>query len=276
MEDIIRFNSKEVEIPSINIQLLYLEHCVYNNKKRGACHSHSFWQAEIVLAGKIKVFFKDKKIILKEGSVLIIPPGVQHAFEYEGDHTEYISFKFSCTGAETVNNPHVYGNEYGTEYLCNYLLSIMQNYDTDRRLISVHIQNSLKTFLELEIVYGVNLSPKSLPDQIRDILKRSGKSFPSVSKVADEVGLSRPYISRLIKTETGLSLKPFIDREYIEIAKQMLRMSDLNISEIAQQLGFKDLFSFSKFFKRIEKISPTEFHQQYIKDHEEQSTASVL
>ena len=168
MENKIRFSSNEVQF--LSLELLYLEHLAFNKEIRRAYHSHWFWQAEMVLAGTVIVHLTNQEIIIKKGDILIYSWYIRHACEYQNDYTEYISFKFSCTGAEIVKNPHVYGFSHGTEYLYNYMLSILQDFDTNRRLIAVHIQNSLKTFLELGNCIRHQLTPK--------IISRSCSGFP--------------------------------------------------------------------------------------------------
>jgi AraC-like DNA-binding protein len=262
MEDRLYFSSNKADIPSLDIQLLYLEHREFTREQRRSYHSHGFWQAELVLDGTVLVHFADQTITIDIGAVLIIPPGKRHAFEYLNSPTEYVSFKFSCSGTDAIRDPLVYTEEYGAASLSSYLLSILKDFSANQRLIAVHIQNTLKTLLEIEVLYGTPLPPRTIADQVRDVLVQSAGPFPSVETISRQLGLSRPYISRLLKIETGLSMKPFIDRECIRIAKQMLSLSDLTISEIAFQLGFKDLFSFSKFFKRLEHVSPTDYHRQ--------------
>ena len=45
----------------------------------------------------------------------------------------------------------------------------------------------------------------------------------------------------------------------IKHAKQLLLTSDLNISQIAESVGYDDVLAFSAFFKKNTKLSPTEF-----------------
>ena len=263
MEDRLYFGNQKAEIPSLDIRLRYLEHRIFTREQRRNFHSHGFWQAELVMTGTVVVHFPDQTVTLHEGAVLIIPPGKRHSFEYQNSPTEYVSFKFSSTGTEQIGNPLLYTDEYGAGPLSSYLISILENFEVNQPLIAVHIQNTLKTLLEIQVLYGTPLPPKTVADQVSDIVLQTTGTFPSVTEVSRQLGLSRPYISRLLKDETGLSMKPFIDQERIRVAKQMLSLSDLTITEIAFQLGFNDLFSFSKFFKRLEHVSPTEYHRKH-------------
>ncbi|UTW62834.1 helix-turn-helix domain-containing protein [bacterium SCSIO 12741] len=85
------------------------------------------------------------------------------------------------------------------------------------------------------------------------------KGLPSVKYCADHVNLSPNYLSDLLKKETGKSTKEHIDYFLIDKAKNLLLNSELNISEIAYELGFEQPKSFSNLFKKKTGVSPKEF-----------------
>lgn len=87
--------------------------------------------------------------------------------------------------------------------------------------------------------------------------------IPSVSYFANELNLSANYLSRLLRNLTGQSTKQFIQDKIIELAKERLSTTDLSVSEIAYELGFEHIQSFSKLFKRKVTLSPTEFRQSF-------------
>lgn len=66
-------------------------------------------------------------------------------------------------------------------------------------------------------------------------------------------------LNDVTKRLTGFTLKDYIDSEIIRQAKRQLASSDNNISIIANDLGFKEIGNFSKFFKKHNGSSPREF-----------------
>lgn len=54
----------------------------------------------------------------------------------------------------------------------------------------------------------------------------------------------------------------YITRQKIEKAKDLLAATSGSVSEIADQLGFGDLFYFSRQFKKHAGLAPTEFRKQ--------------
>jgi AraC family transcriptional regulator, transcriptional activator of pobA len=62
---------------------------------------------------------------------------------------------------------------------------------------------------------------------------------------------------------TGKNTQQHIHDKLIEKAKQKLSTTDLSVSEIAYELGFEHLQSFSKLFKQKTNQTPLEFRQAF-------------
>ena len=80
--------------------------------------------------------------------------------------------------------------------------------------------------------------------------------LPSVKYCAEKLSLSPNYLSDLLKKETGKNTKEHIDYYLLEKAKKLLLNTELNINQIAYDLGFEDPKSFSKLFKKKNGITP--------------------
>ena len=81
----------------------------------------------------------------------------------------------------------------------------------------------------------------------------------TVQQLADIAGLSRYHFSRLFKEATDKSLIEYVNMIRINKAENMLRSKSMNISEIALETGFSDIYYFSRTFKKLKKVSPTEW-----------------
>ncbi len=90
------------------------------------------------------------------------------------------------------------------------------------------------------------------------LLERNGDM--SISDIAKKCGVSECYFRRLFMEYSGMSPMDFRQHYRIEKAKQLL-MSDegLSITEIAEELGFADVYHFSKTFKKYSGMAPSKF-----------------
>lgn len=89
------------------------------------------------------------------------------------------------------------------------------------------------------------------------------KGLPTVAFVAESLNVSPDYLSGLLRTLTGMNTRQHIHYKLIEKAKEKLSTTSFSISEIAYQLGFEHLQSFSKLFKAKTTISPADFRQSF-------------
>lgn len=89
------------------------------------------------------------------------------------------------------------------------------------------------------------------------------QGLPSVTHIAEQLNVSPGYLSSLLKSLTGQSTQQHLHNKLIELAKEKLSTSNLSVSEIAYELGFEHLQSFSKLFKTKTSLSPLEFRQSF-------------
>lgn len=90
----------------------------------------------------------------------------------------------------------------------------------------------------------------------------------TLEEVANEVFLSKSYLSSIFKQETGISITDFINQTRIAHSKKLLSGTSKSLIEIANECAFGDQSYFSRVFKRYEGISPKQFRSSistYIK-----------
>ena len=80
---------------------------------------------------------------------------------------------------------------------------------------------------------------------------------------AEKVYLSAAYLGILFKRETGQNFSDYLISVRIEKAKEMLKDIRFNINEISDKVGYKDNRYFSKLFKSIEGVNPTQYRQMF-------------
>lgn len=79
-----------------------------------------------------------------------------------------------------------------------------------------------------------------------------------IEQLASETGVSRMQLYRKMNALTGMTVKEFIRNVRIKRAKQLLEQGTLTVSEIAYEVGFKDIAYFRKCFKAHFGVNPSE------------------
>ncbi len=97
--------------------------------------------------------------------------------------------------------------------------------------------------------------------KINDYLEENYKNEVSLDTVAEVVNLSKSYLSFIFKENSGLNFVDYVNQFRLEKAKELLRSSSRNISEIAELVGYSSANSFSKVFKKYNGISPGQYRK---------------
>lgn len=79
------------------------------------------------------------------------------------------------------------------------------------------------------------------------------------SRIADELHLSRNYLSSLFKKEIGCTFQAYLMKYRIRKAKELISKDDTTITVVAEKAGFYDLAHFSKAFKKQTGKCPTDY-----------------
>lgn len=77
------------------------------------------------------------------------------------------------------------------------------------------------------------------------------------TRLAELTGLSSPYLNKLFKRYTGSTLQQYMIRVKMERALHLLGETTMNVTEVAHALGFADVFSFSKRFRKYFGYPPS-------------------
>lgn len=81
----------------------------------------------------------------------------------------------------------------------------------------------------------------------------------NVNQIASYMGMSRVQVYRKVKALMGYSVNDYVVKVKLKKAKHLILNSDLNISEIAYQVGFSSPAYFSTAFKNHYRVSPKDY-----------------
>ena len=111
---------------------------------------------------------------------------------------------------------------------------------------------------------STNASIRSRRARLANYVQHHLSDAIKTEDIAGALYMSRPYLSKKFKEETGENIADFILKEKTEEAKCLLRYSDKPITAISSYLGFSSPSHFSRVFKAYVGSTPREYREKYL------------
>ncbi|HEL1785460.1 AraC family transcriptional regulator [Streptococcus suis] len=226
-----------------------------------------------ITKGRGKILVDGKTSYLAAGDLFILPKDV--SIFYQADENEpwtYIWVGFSGSRAnDLLNQSQLLENYYlhssldSTILDCMYKINHVQMYSTPAitELVLIGYLNQLLAALIEEFPSETLLKPETQTKYyVQQAIKiiHSHYAYPiKVSEIADNLALSRSYLYKIFKQETGYAIKDYILQIKMKRSCQLLEDPSRNITEIAYSVGYQDPLTFSAAFKNYFHMSPTDF-----------------
>jgi transcriptional regulator GlxA family with amidase domain len=83
----------------------------------------------------------------------------------------------------------------------------------------------------------------------------------SLARAAQVCGLERTYFCRFFRARVGMSFSEWTRRVRVERAKALLRGEHRSVLAVALAVGYRDITTFERNFRRCERLSPAEYRK---------------
>ncbi|MFX3635941.1 MAG: helix-turn-helix domain-containing protein [Candidatus Pristimantibacillus sp.] len=123
------------------------------------------------------------------------------------------------------------------------------------------IELTLASFAEEMEAHLSGISHKKLKEIVLYIQKNFNQEI-SIQSLADKFFLSPNYLCQLFKKEVGETIVEYLSRLRIEYACKLLIDTKLSIYQVGEKCGFQDYFYFTRIFKRMVKLTPTQYRER--------------
>ncbi len=97
----------------------------------------------------------------------------------------------------------------------------------------------------------------------KDYIRKHYREKIYLADVAESLGISEGYLSRLFRQETGACFQDQINEERVTRAANLLLYSELSLSQIAEYVNFPNQSYFGKIFKKYKNMTPKKFRDTY-------------
>ncbi|MDE5829868.1 MAG: helix-turn-helix domain-containing protein [Duncaniella sp.] len=200
---------------------------------------------------------------------LMFHPDLLHKTPLASKINQYSFFDYSQREAL-----HLSADERLIFTRCLELINEEISHPVDRHtaeIVSSHIQvllDYVTRFYERQFITRAKVNSDILSKFISSLKEyfdtgHAKESLPTVNYFAEAAHLTPGYFGDMIKKETGLTAQEIISRHIVERAKRRLAETSDDVSILAYELGFQHPQHFSRMFKRVAGISPTQYRERY-------------
>lgn len=99
--------------------------------------------------------------------------------------------------------------------------------------------------------------------EARKYINEHYASAVTLEEVSAIIGFNATYFSTLFKKETGMNFLEYVTAARIKAAKQLLSDSRKSILDISHEVGYNDFKHFTKQFKKVTGLTPSEYRKLY-------------
>lgn len=111
----------------------------------------------------------------------------------------------------------------------------------------------------LDISAAGNAKEALVEEAVKFIDAHYSRCDMSLTLLSQNLLISPAYLSSIFKKTKGISINQYLTQSRLDKAKELLSGTNLTLTEIAERVGYNDLFYFSKVFKRYFGVAPSAY-----------------
>lgn len=249
--------------------------------------THDFWEMVYVDKGKVEIQQDNEICTLSQGEIAFHRPNEFHSIRALNSSPNFFVISFDCHSPAMA-----YFEKYHTtldKALKPFISSIIKeaegtyiiskNNPPPKKLVkkenaAIGGEQLIKTYLEQLLILlirqitklgKVDIFPSKesmeshLVLNVKNFIEGNVEKKFRISELCKELGYSKSYLSRIFQEQTGVTIANFATREKIQKAKNLIRETEMNFSQISDVLSFDNPQYFSRVFRRVTGMTPTEF-----------------
>ena len=260
-------------LSNLKVELFMADYNLCTTDWRDIDYTPDYSKFYFICEGEGWLKIGDMELYPQPGELILMPEGIKQSYSYVsgnpfrkywchfsakvGDINLFKLLDFSQVSAVVDSNiigrifseltsyhqsDHVYAHLLAKSKLMELLAYFIMNIDVDditfKNLNSIKKLSKVLTYIDSNIEQNI-----------------------TIHELAEIAFMHPNYFIRFFKQKIGVPPIQYITRKKIAKAKDLLTSTTSSVSEISQQIGFSDLFYFSKQFKKIVGVTPTEFRK---------------
>lgn len=239
-----------------------------------------FYRVMVFISGSATVVLGEQRMLCKKNDVLYLLPDTPYQilntngnfaviniyFDYSGDthapkglfyktlfQNEFVSElcrkKYVFADSPVLNTPQIIQDHSN---ILDFSFKILKEYEKvpdlcNQKLISLLMSCIIEEMCSRQKNVG-RKSDKYM--QLIAYIRENAYLKITAEDLSKKFFYHKNHINRIIKSETGMSLKAFILKTKIELAQKLFEETNMNVTEIANYLNFYDTSHFLKIYKK--------------------------
>ncbi len=249
--------------------------------------THNFWEFIYVDKGMVRINMGNTVHLLNKGDIAFHKPNEFHAVEATGEiapNLIVISFECKNSAMNFFKRQILQLDERDRALLADILIEARKFFDCplndpymkympQKEIVPDGTEHLIQLYLELFLIrlyrrYNGPTDASALSavknsadvfNRIADYMELNISSHLTLEQICKDNMISRSQLQKVFQKECNQGVIEYFSTKKIEAAKQMIRNGKLNLSQISEQLGYSSLHYFSRQFKKITDMSPSEY-----------------
>ncbi len=257
--------------------------------------SHNFWEFICVDKGEVGITAGSSYTVLKKGEIAFHEPNEFHNVTATGSiapNLVVISFECSDEAMDFFRKRILKIDETARNILANIIMEARLCYDC--RLDDPYLQNMplkpeepfgagqmIRNYLEHFLIHMVrrysqpvilskrpesspakttkNKSDEEVFNRIVDYLESNITTHVTIEQICHDNLIGRSQLQKIFKDRCNLGIIEYFSHMKINAAKELIRTSRMNFTQVSEHLGYTSIHYFSRQFKKLTGMTPSEY-----------------
>lgn len=282
---------------SFSISRIYSIHYFeYMNDFSFEGESHDFWEFICVDKGEVGVTAGNSFTILRKGEITFHQPNEFHNVKATGKtapNLVVISFKCLDNAMQFFQGKVLRIDETERNLLADIIIEARRCFDC--RLDDPYLQNMptkepdmfgarqlIRIYLEHFLIHLIrrysrtSMLPQKLPKaeplkstkrksdieifhRVTDYLETNLSFHITIDEICRDNLIGRSQLQKIFKEQSSLGIIEYFSHMKINAAKEMIRTNRMNFTQISEHLGYTSIHYFSRQFKKITGMTPSDY-----------------
>lgn len=113
-----------------------------------------------------------------------------------------------------------------------------------------------------EKYHAIPKRARKIAEQAREIIHNEFATDISLQETAERLGVNASYLSRIFKESIGINFKEYLIEYKLTIAKKLLE-EGINVTKVAEKVGYQDVRQFTRIFKKYMGVTPNVYQTSH-------------